>query len=72
MKRRTIGGTKRESVIGYSRAVRVDPRVSISGTTATDAEGEVVAGDAYERTARAIANVHAEAFDGGRRRRRSR
>ena len=50
-------GTEWESVAGYSRAVRVGSHVSVSGTTATDENGEIVRGDAYEQAARAISNV---------------
>ena len=50
--RRTISsGSKWESLVGYSRAVRVGNVVHIAGTTATDDEGQVVGeGDAYEQT----------------------
>jgi enamine deaminase RidA (YjgF/YER057c/UK114 family) len=46
MQRTTIStGTRWEPLVGYSRGIRVGPFVYISGTTATDAEGEIVGRD---------------------------
>jgi enamine deaminase RidA (YjgF/YER057c/UK114 family) len=67
MERRLVSsGTEWEPRVGYSRAVRVGPHVHVSGTTATDGEGNVVGvGDPYAQTERAIDNVEAALTEAG-------
>lgn len=43
-------GTKWEDSVGYSRTVRVGNLVFVSGTTATDDEGNVVGENPYEQS----------------------
>ncbi len=57
-RQRYVSGTKWETMVGYSRAVRVGNRIYVTGTTATDTDGKVVGvGDVYAQAIQAIKNI---------------
>ena len=61
MDRKNIAtNTPWESIVGYSRAVRMGSFVCVSGTTATDATGAIVGiGDPYAQTIQILHNIEA-------------
>jgi enamine deaminase RidA (YjgF/YER057c/UK114 family) len=65
-RQRISSGTEWESTVGYSRAVRVDGEIHVSGTTATDDDGELVGvGDPFAQTRQIISNIDAAMEEAG-------
>jgi len=60
------GNSPFESVIGYSRIVKVGPFIYVAGTTATDADGKIVGvDDAYAQTVQIFRNIEAALIRAG-------
>ena len=57
-RQRISSGAKWESIVGYSRAVKVGNRIYVTGTTALDDNGELVAlDDAYGQAKQCLRNI---------------
>jgi enamine deaminase RidA (YjgF/YER057c/UK114 family) len=67
MERKNIStGTPWERIAGYSRAVRVGPFVCVSGTTASDADGNLVGeNDPYSQTVQILNTIEAALHEAG-------
>jgi enamine deaminase RidA (YjgF/YER057c/UK114 family) len=59
MKRENFAtGSKWEPIIGYSRAVKIGNHIAVSGTTGSDAEGNL-ADNVYDQTRQTLQNIQA-------------
>lgn len=67
MQRQNIAsGSPWETVVGYSRAVRLGNTVCVAGTTATDEQGKIVGvDDPYRQTVYAIQKIESALLQAG-------
>lgn len=65
-RKKVFSGIKWESIVGYSRAIRVGSVIYVSGTTATNKSGKIVGKrNPYKQAVQAIRNIESalEQFD---------